>query len=376
MLAPMIRRAKSLTFDFQGDSLVALNYLSKKSCVVTPLEFSLLSLLGEWRPMESLQGGFPLDYHFAVSLALGNLMAASIVVQAGTPEADQDQKFEKEFVWGASVGHYHFGIRNTSYMSPLQFSHWMAGNVESKPSIPLYRSHANAKQAIALPARDDQPDIMSVMRRRRSFRGFCDSAVSLKQLADCLFAGLGITGFLKGSTEGEGYLPLSMTPSGGGRNPYEAYVYAPNVEGLAPGTYHYSAADHSLAPVNLSDLPKPGVVLAHQPWFDNAAALILLVANFDRTMWKYPHPTGYRVVVLEAGHIAQNIILTATAHGLASTPTCAVSDAEAERLTGCTGLTQTTMYTVALGRRSAIPTVVDPIQIVPNVPPQRGDDGG
>ena len=102
------------------------------------------------------------------------------------------------------------------------------------------------------------------------------------------------------------------------------------------------------------------------PWFDHAATLILLVANFERTMWKYPHPTGYRVVVLEAGHIAQNIILAATAHDLASTPTCALSDVEAEALTGSKSITSTTMYCVALGRRSRTPTAVDPLQIIDN----------
>jgi SagB-type dehydrogenase family enzyme len=210
------------------------------------------------------------------------------------------------------------------------------------------------------------------MRRRRSFRGFSDEPIALAQLSDCLFAGLGITGFVRGSFD-EDYLPLSMTPSGGGRNPYEAYVYARNVAGLEPGTYHYSAADHSLAPVSDTHWTKPGTVLAGQPWFDHTAALILLVAHFERTMWKYPHPTGYRVVVLEAGHIAQNIILAATAHGLAGTPTCAISDVEAEKLTGCASLTRTTMYSVALGHKSSIPTAVDPIQIIPNDAAERHD---
>ncbi|MDQ2081756.1 hypothetical protein RA307_16345 [Xanthobacteraceae bacterium Astr-EGSB] len=81
------------------------------------------------------------------------------------------------------------------------------------------------------------------MRRRRSFRGFSDQPVALGDLGDGLFAGLGITGCVRGSFD-EGSLPLSMTPSGGGRNPYEAYVYVRRVGGLAPGTCHYSALDH------------------------------------------------------------------------------------------------------------------------------------
>ena len=41
-----------------------------------------------------------------------------------------------------------------------------------------------------------------------------------------------------------------MTPSGGARNPYEAYVFARKVDGLEAGIYHYSALDHDLAKVS------------------------------------------------------------------------------------------------------------------------------
>ena len=74
-------------------------------------------------------------------------------------------------------------------------------------------------------------------------RAAAEPTITLKQLSDCLFAGMGITGE---TTNGIATLPLGMTPSGGARNPYEAYIYAVNVEGLAPGFYHYSAADHDL----------------------------------------------------------------------------------------------------------------------------------
>jgi SagB-type dehydrogenase family enzyme len=368
----MIRRARSLILDYQGRDLVALNYLSKKSCVIQPWALALLSALDDWQYVQSVYSQFPEIHYLLIERELSNLISSSIIVQFRTLEGERDLQFERDFVWGAPVGHYHFSIRGTSYMDPVQFSDWMTDKVESVPPIPLYRNHTNIERPIPLPDCDQELDVVSVMRRRRSFRGFSDQPVPLKQLADCLFSGLGITGFVKGSIEGEGFLPLSMTPSGGGRNPYEAYVYVVNVEGLKAGTYHYSAKDHSLALANDVDLPKPGTVLANQPWFDNTAALILLVANFERTMWKYPHPTGYRVVVLEAGHIAQNIILTATAHGLASAPTCAISDSDAEKLTGCTGLSQTTMYSIAIGQKAAIPTAVDPIHILPNVPVTTG----
>jgi len=42
-------------------------------------------------------------------------------------------------------------------------------------------------------------------------------------------------------------------------------------------------------------------------------------------MWKYSDPNAYRVVLIEAGHIGQNIMLAATHHGLTACPTAALA---------------------------------------------------
>jgi SagB-type dehydrogenase family enzyme len=350
---------------FGRDGLVVVNYLAKRSSPIGPLGTALLAGLDDWQSSQAVLARFAPAAHAALLSEIARLSTAAVIVERHTPAGEADEAFEREFVWGAEAAFYHFSIRNTEYMTPGQFAGWMAEHVASTPPVPLHFGHVQAPGVVSLPVPTGELEGMALMRRRRSFRGFSDQPIDLVDLGDCLFAGLGITGFVRGSFD-EGYLPLSMTPSGGGRNPYEAYVYARRVGGLAPGTYHYSAVDHSLCPVSNDHQPAPGAVLGGQPWFDNAAALVLLVADFQRTMWKYPHPTGYRVVVLEAGHIAQNIILAATAHGLTATPTCAVSDCEAEKLTRSTALTRTTMYAVALGHRSRIPTAVDPIHVVAN----------
>ena len=364
-MAGAIRRARPLVMQFGRDELVVVNYLARQSCPIGACGTALLAGLDDWQQPENALARFAPAARAALLSEIGRLSAASVIVERNTPAGEADEAFEREFVWGAEAAFYHFSIRNTEYMTPSRFAGWMTGHVANTPPVPLYTGHPQAPGVVRLPEPTGELEGMALMRRRRSFRGFSDQPIALGDLGDCLFAGLGITGFVRGSFD-EGYLPLSMTPSGGGRNPYEAYVYARRVDRLAPGTYHYSALDHSLCPVSRDHQPAPGAVLGGQPWFDNAAALVLLVADFQRTMWKYPHPTGYRVVVLEAGHIAQNIILAATAHGLTATPTCAVSDREAEKLTRATALTRTTMYAVALGHRSRIPTAVDPIHVVPN----------
>lgn len=362
----LLRRARALLVQYEGDTLIGINYLAKKRAPLSGLATWILSRFDDWQPKEAVMGGVSLDWAARLEQEMGTLESASLLLRAGTGDAASDEEFERQFTWGAVAGFYHFSIRNTEYMRPAQSSGWLAERVATLPPVPLYGDNDAYLPTVALPASRLGDGVLHAMARRRSHRGFADDPISLADLADCLFAGLGITGFVKPFADSDECVPFKMTPSGGGRNPYEAFVYARRVGGLPRGVYHYSARYHTLGFVADGYLPSVGTVLAGQPWFDHAAALILLVAHLDRTMWKYPHPTGYRVVLLEAGHIAQNILLVATDKGLACAPTCALDDRVASRLTGCDGVTQSHVYSVALGARSAIPTAVDPIQILPN----------
>src|SRR5262249_39757680 len=149
------------------------------------------------------------------------------------------------------------------------------------------------------------------------------------------------------------------TPSGGARNPFEAYVVARAVEGLAPGVYHYAGIDHSLGLVRPGPVPSFTTLVGGQTWFEDAGAIIFLVADFQRCWWKYPHPTGFRVILLEAGHVAQNLLLAAAHHRLAATPTCALSDRAVEVLLGLDRVTKAAVHSVALGVRAAFPSRAD-----------------
>ncbi len=69
------------------------------------------------------------------------------------------------------------------------------------------------------------------------------------------------------------------SPSGGGLHPVETYLLVQNVEGLAPGLYHYRPLQHSLEPLpapqmELAELASQAV--ARQHWFANAHAMAIL----------------------------------------------------------------------------------------------------
>lgn len=147
-------------------------------------------------------------------------------------------------------------------------------------------------------------------------------------------------------------------PSGGGLHPTEGFLLVQNVEGLAPGLYHYHPVQHAVLP-----LPSPPPqalpalarrMLSGQAWFADAPALLVLAPRYDRCFWKYRnHAKAHRAVALDVGHISQLLYLCATERGLAAFVTAAINDADVDRAFGFDGIGQSAMAICGLGWRSA-----------------------
>ena len=183
-----------------------------------------------------------------------------------------------------------------------------------------FRQHPHLPQ-VPLPE-DVSRDVSltSVLRSRRSRRERSES-FPLPQLSAVLQHGFGPT--LVYQTEPENITQaVRAWPSAGGLYPIDVYVVAQNIDELDPGLYHYN-----ISTCALERLPSrvPGEILRDgffwQEWVTTAAATILLVASFERTLAKYGE-RGYRLVLLDAGHAAQNGLLVAEEQELSA---CAVA---------------------------------------------------
>lgn len=148
------------------------------------------------------------------------------------------------------------------------------------------------------------------------------------------------------------------SPSGGGLHPIEAYLLVQRVSGLAPGLYHYHCIAHALEPMaaappgQLATLAKE--LVAGQSWFANAPVLVLMAARFERNFWKYrKHAKAWRVIHLDAGHLSQNLYLSATELGYGAFVTGALNDECAERLFELDGLGTGAIAVCGFGRRAA-----------------------
>src|SRR5262249_48435103 len=117
-------------------------------------------------------------------------------------------------------------------------------------------------------------------------------------------------------------------PSSGALYAVEIYPIVFNVEELPPGVYHYRPVDTVLELVR-AEIDPARIVNAALPvereMVAGAAALLCLTGCFRRHEQKYGEG-GYRMLVAEAGHISQNLILSASALGLSARPFGGVFD--------------------------------------------------
>lgn len=146
------------------------------------------------------------------------------------------------------------------------------------------------------------------------------------------------------------------SPSGGGLHPIEAYLIVQQVEGITPGLYRYLADSHSLLPLTAPEQPLRDFIMesvGQQHWFANAHCLVTMVPRFDRTFWKYRrHAKGYRVVLLEAGHLSQTLYLSATDLGLGAFITGAINEKHLERGFGLDPIQQGALAVCGFGWRA------------------------
>jgi SagB-type dehydrogenase family enzyme len=338
-----LKCSEALVFTPDDGQFVAYNFLAKSVFQCSPDLLDLLLKIKEWTDIETLQGLLPDFTPDEVHGILDGLFSVSALVREGSAEADRESEFSTAWTWGLPAALMHFSVQDNAYITVAQAEAMQMAKADAVGLIELHRPNGN--DGVKLPDPIGGKDLIGLMAKRRTVRQARAVPITLEQVSDCLFSGLGITGWTKNCV---GMLPLSMTPSGGGRNPYEAYVFARNVEGLARGVYHYSALEHSLARV--ADLEDDDItsLIGGQEWGDDKPCMILLCAHMERTMWKYEDPNAYRVVMIEAGHIGQNIMLVATENGLTACPTAALDHARAKEKLGLKAITQAPIYALTL----------------------------
>lgn len=217
----------------------------------------------------------------------------------------------------------------------------------SPPPSP-YKDYPAAPQ-FALPAvpTPGGPPLEVVIAHRRSIREYAPRPMSQSELSRLLQCSFGIT------DRSDPTLAFRAAPSSGALYPIDLYPVIFNVEGLAPGVYHYQVREHRLAFLRPGDFRQSvfqAVLL--QEMVLQAALVLVLTAVFPRVQGKYLD-RSYRYALLEAGHVGQNVYLSATALGLGPCGIGAFYDDDLNGLLGVDGHDEATVYVLAVGARSS-----------------------
>ncbi len=206
----------------------------------------------------------------------------------------------------------------------LTFSFYIQHEPESEPAAEP--SMTNAMQQIGIgetiklpePRYESETSVEEALSQRRSIRTYSDSALTLEEVSQLLWAAQGITTEWGGRT----------APSAGALYPLEVYVVVGDVEGVDKGVYRYRSGDHELEKVKDGDARAALADAAlGQTFIGDAAIDIVFTAVYARTTVKYGE-RGIRYVHMEAGHAAENVYLQAGALELGTVTIGAFYDSE------------------------------------------------
>jgi SagB-type dehydrogenase family enzyme len=175
------------------------------------------------------------------------------------------------------------------------------------------------------PPRLDGPcSLEQTIQKRRSVRNYTNAPLDLEHLAQLLWAAQGITN----------PLGLRTAPSARATYPLELFVAASNVSGLEAGTYQYKCQNHEISLI-ASGNPQQTLTNAALGQTSVATApLSLIIAAVPLRTAQRCGEHAARYVAMEAGHVAQNIYLQATALGLGTLVVAAFIESEVNHTMG------------------------------------------
>jgi SagB-type dehydrogenase family enzyme len=140
---------------------------------------------------------------------------------------------------------------------------------------------------------------------RRSAQQFANKPLNYAQIGQLLWAGQGIIDKQQG---------FRAAPSADALYPIELYLVTPE------GLFVYNPEEHSLKQISILDLRKQlSAAVSGQGPVENAACDIVIAGSARKVATKYGNKTQ-KFMLLEAGHVAENIQLQAVSIGLTSLP--------------------------------------------------------
>lgn len=222
-----------------------------------------------------------------------------------------------------------------------------------EPQPPLEIAMPEDAIQIPLPAIEDvdhpQMTLVKSILQRRSLRQYSQEKLTPGELSLLLYTCQGIQDLREGRNS---KVTFRTVPSAGARHAFETFILINRVEDVEPGLYRYSALNHSLVQVNMQANIAKEVTAGclGQKQVLNSAVTFIWAAVVERMAYRYVE-RGYRYLLLDAGHVCQNVSLVAEAINSGVCAIAAYDDEKLNEVLGLDGENMFAIYVAALGKK-------------------------
>lgn len=272
-----------------------------------------------------------------------------------------EEKETEQWGWDVLSQIFHVGTKDVSsvdifnnHSAILQYVELCEAHSDFIPDINTTKNG----EIYDLPTADlscfDKKSLLSVLQERMTSRHFEPVSLTLQEVSNLLYMVFGqIHGSWK-ALEDLGLERLSIrksSPAAGGLHASEAYILATNIEGLPKGIYHYRSHEHVLSLISSEwDETQLEEMLCGQPFGENLPLGLVITSRFDKLWHKYPHSRGYRVSLVDVGHLSQTFQLCVTAMGLESWLTGMFQDTMINQLLKIDNTSEQALFFIGAGR--------------------------
>lgn len=238
-----------------------------------------------------------------------------------------------------------------AFMEYTQYKYLSAsGQSLGYPYPALQKKEEDGSKIIVLPdiknIKVKELSIQEAINNRTSIRNYSKEALSLDELSYLLWCTQGIKEVING------YITLRTVPSAGARHAFETYLLVNNVNELTSGLYRYMAVGHSLVKLstdeNIDDLIMKACL--NQEFIKTSAVTFIWSAAAYKMKWRYGE-RGYRYMHLDAGHVCQNLYLSAESIDCGVCAVGAFLDDEIASALNIDGEEEFVIYLATLGKK-------------------------
>ncbi|MDY0235609.1 MAG: SagB/ThcOx family dehydrogenase [Gudongella sp.] len=181
------------------------------------------------------------------------------------------------------------------------------------PMPDIQKNPTDGEIIIDLPSIDsflnisDKSTVYSILNRKTKRKYEHGNVMSLIELSWLLFSTQGVR-----AHSGQNY--FRTVPSAGNRHAFDTYIAIFNVDGLEKGIYRYLPKSHQIVFQKTEENLEYKISKAckDQSFVSNGSVTFIWVAVPYRMEWKYTL-AAHKSILLDAGHICQNLYLAAEA---------------------------------------------------------------